>query len=48
MNAGQLRLEVERILGGKRVHGVNRYDGEPISPAEIVARAQELAKETAK
>ncbi len=47
MNAGQLSLEVERILGGARVHGIHRYDGEPITPAEIAARAEALAQEKA-
>ena len=45
MNAGQMSLEVERILGGERVHGIHRYDGEPITPAQIAARAKELAKD---
>jgi len=45
MNAGQLSLEVERILGGKRVEGIHRFNGEPITPAEIAARAETLAKE---
>jgi 2-oxoglutarate ferredoxin oxidoreductase subunit alpha len=48
MNAGQLRLEVERILGGKRVEGLHRYDGEPISPEEIAARVEALSKESKK
>ncbi len=48
MNAGQLALEVERVLGGKRVERLCRYDGEPIAPAEIAARIEALAKETAK
>ncbi len=47
MNAGQLRLEVERVLRGARVEGIHRINGEPISPAEIAARAQALAKEAA-
>lgn len=47
MNAGQLSLEVERILGAKRVHAIHRYNGEPIAPAEIAARAALLAKEAA-
>ncbi|MBE0624942.1 MAG: 2-oxoacid:acceptor oxidoreductase subunit alpha [Burkholderiales bacterium] len=47
MNAGQLELEVQRILGGKRVYAMHRYDGEPITPADIAARAQALAQETA-
>ncbi|MBI5908924.1 MAG: 2-oxoacid:acceptor oxidoreductase subunit alpha [Betaproteobacteria bacterium] len=46
MNAGQLSLEVERILGGKRVDAIHRYNGEPITPAEIAACAEALAKET--
>jgi 2-oxoglutarate ferredoxin oxidoreductase subunit alpha len=45
MNAGQLSLEVERILGGKRVDAIHRFNGEPITPAEIAARAETLAKE---
>jgi 2-oxoglutarate ferredoxin oxidoreductase subunit alpha len=45
MNAGQLSLEVERILGGKRVDAIHRYNGEPITPAEIAERAASLAKE---
>ena len=44
MNAGQLSLEVERILGGKRVDAIHRFNGEPITPAEIAARAESLAK----
>ena len=47
LNAGQLRLEVERLLKDRRVEGINRYDGEPIAPAQIAARLQALAKETA-
>jgi 2-oxoglutarate ferredoxin oxidoreductase subunit alpha len=43
LNTGQLRLEVERLLGADRVHGLNRYDGEPITPAQIAARVGELA-----
>jgi len=48
MNAGQLSLEVERILGGKRVNAIHRFNGEPINPAEIAERAEKLAKETRK
>jgi len=44
MNAGQMSLEVERILGGKRVDAIHRYNGEPITPAEIAERAESLAK----
>ena len=45
MNAGQLRLEVERILGSARVQGMHRFNGEPIAPEEIAARVEALAKE---
>jgi 2-oxoglutarate ferredoxin oxidoreductase subunit alpha len=48
MNAGQLSLEVQRILGGKRVDAIHRYDGEAITPTEIAARAEMLAKEKTK
>lgn len=37
MNAGQIVLEVERVLGRERVSGVNRIDGEAITPADILA-----------
>ena len=47
MNAGQLSLEVERILGGKRVDAIHRFNGEPITPAEIAERAVALAEEAA-
>jgi 2-oxoglutarate ferredoxin oxidoreductase subunit alpha len=47
MNAGQLSLEVERVLRGTWVEGIHRYSGEPISPAEIAGRAEALAKEAA-
>jgi 2-oxoglutarate ferredoxin oxidoreductase subunit alpha len=45
LNLGQLRREVERLLGGKRVEGINLISGEPIGPAEIAARASKLASE---
>ena len=45
MNAGQLRLEVERVLRATPVAGLNRIDGEPIAPAQIEARAVALAGE---
>jgi 2-oxoglutarate ferredoxin oxidoreductase subunit alpha len=41
MNAGQLALEVERLTPTK-VSRLNRLDGEPISPAEIIHAAKEL------
>ncbi len=43
MNAGQLALEVERIVGPKRVARLNRIDGEPITPNDIVRRVREIA-----
>ncbi|MBK9609146.1 MAG: 2-oxoacid:acceptor oxidoreductase subunit alpha [Betaproteobacteria bacterium] len=45
MNAGQLSLEVGRILGGKRVEAIHRFNGEPITPAEIAQRVETLARE---
>ncbi len=45
MNTGQLRLEVERLLGGVRVDGLNLISGEPIAPTQIAARVAALAKE---
>lgn len=37
MNRGQLRLEIERVVQGRaRVRGVNRADGELITPQEIL------------
>jgi len=47
MNAGQLVLEVERVLRGTRVVGLNRYDGEPIGPTQIATRIEQLAQEVA-
>ncbi len=46
MNHGQMVLEVERILRPTRVEGLQRFDGEPIAPAQIVERARELAEKT--
>jgi 2-oxoglutarate ferredoxin oxidoreductase subunit alpha len=44
MNAGQLSLEIERLCAGNpRVRSLNRIDGEPIAPAEILKMIQELA-----
>jgi len=44
MNTGQLRLVVERVLGGMRVEGLHLFSGEAITPGEIAARAAELAR----
>lgn len=42
MNRGQIRLEVERVVAGRaRVLGVNRFDGEMISPAQILSAIEE-------
>jgi 2-oxoglutarate ferredoxin oxidoreductase subunit alpha len=43
MNMGQLIYEVERVVGGRSaVAGVNRYDGEMITPGQIFAKIEEL------
>ena len=43
MNAGQLAVEIERILrDGTPVISQGKIDGQPITPDEIVARAKEL------
>jgi 2-oxoglutarate ferredoxin oxidoreductase subunit alpha len=44
MNAGQLSLEVKRILGDRQVDAIHRFNGEPITPAEIAERAESLVK----
>jgi len=46
MNAGQLSLEVQRILGHMhgQVDAIHRFNGEPITPAEIAERAESLAR----
>lgn len=36
MNLGQMSLEVERCAPGIEVKGINRVDGEPINPAQIL------------
>lgn len=43
MNAGQLCYEVERICGPETVARLNRFDGEAISPVEILAKIEEIA-----
>jgi 2-oxoglutarate ferredoxin oxidoreductase subunit alpha len=43
MNMGQLIGEVERAAKGRcEVVGYSRVDGEPIAPAEIVAKIEEV------
>lgn len=43
MNAGQLNLELERHCTTRtQVVPINRFDGEPIAPAEIVNKLKEL------
>jgi 2-oxoglutarate ferredoxin oxidoreductase subunit alpha len=44
LNAGQLSREVTRALSGARVEGLGRFNGEPIAPMEIAARATALAR----
>ncbi|HML08491.1 MAG TPA: 2-oxoacid:acceptor oxidoreductase subunit alpha [Xanthobacteraceae bacterium] len=46
MNAGQLRLVVERVLSGTPVEGLHLFSGEAIAPAEIAAQAAALARRT--
>jgi 2-oxoglutarate ferredoxin oxidoreductase subunit alpha len=41
MNVGQLALEVERVVGRRKVRRVNRADGEMIQPVEILAAIEE-------
>ena len=45
MNAGQLVLEVERVLRAVKIERLNRYDGEPITPQQVAARLEALARE---
>jgi 2-oxoglutarate/2-oxoacid ferredoxin oxidoreductase subunit alpha len=40
LNLGQYRLEVERLLPGTRVAGLNRIDGEMITPEQVLAAAR--------
>lgn len=45
MNAGQLGMEVERVVGGKaKVDGLYVIDGEIMTPQEIIDQWQEVAK----
>lgn len=44
LNAGQVRLEVERLCAGStEVHGLHRLDGETITPAQILVDIERLA-----
>jgi 2-oxoglutarate ferredoxin oxidoreductase subunit alpha len=46
MNAGQLIAEVERHAGDHcRVVGLNRIDGEAITPSQILQQIEELAND---
>lgn len=40
LNLGQYRLEVERLLPGKKVVGLNRVDGEMITPEQVLEAAR--------
>lgn len=42
MNMGQIIGEVQRILPGREVTGVHRFDGEPLTPAEIAGGVRGL------
>ncbi len=42
MNMGQLALEVERVVGKRKVRRVNKVDGSMITPAEILKAIEEV------
>ena len=45
MNAGQLVLEIERLSSDAcHVAGLNKIDGEPIVPEEIIAKLEEFSR----
>jgi 2-oxoglutarate/2-oxoacid ferredoxin oxidoreductase subunit alpha len=44
MNTGQLRLVVERVLGGMPVEGIHLFSGEAITPVDIATHAAALAR----
>jgi 2-oxoglutarate ferredoxin oxidoreductase subunit alpha len=49
LNAGQLRLEVERILGGKvPIASLRQINGNPLDPADIASRILALAQPQAR
>jgi 2-oxoglutarate ferredoxin oxidoreductase subunit alpha len=41
LNLGDYRREIERIAGSRRVIGLNRVDGELISPDQVIAAVAE-------
>ena len=44
MNLGQMIHEVQRCIDGRaKVAGVNRVDGDPITPEDILAKIREVA-----
>lgn len=42
LNVGQLVQEVERVLKDKEITGLNRFDGELLTPQDIIAKAKEV------
>jgi 2-oxoglutarate ferredoxin oxidoreductase subunit alpha len=45
MNAGQLILEIERLCpDAVTVSGINRFDGEPINPGEVLEKIKEISQ----
>jgi len=42
LNLGEYRHEIERIAGDRRVVGLNRVDGELISPEQILSAIADL------
>ena len=42
LNLGQMILEVERCSPGVKMVGINRVDGDPIKPAQIIAEIEKI------
>ena len=43
MNLGQMIIEVDRIAQGRCIiDGVNRVDGDPLNPGQIMAKVKEV------
>ncbi len=44
MNLGQMAGEVQRAIGGRaRVVGINRVDGDPITPSQVREKIREVS-----
>jgi 2-oxoglutarate ferredoxin oxidoreductase subunit alpha len=44
MNQGQLIHEIQKLVKNKPVYGINRYDGDLITPMEIINKIREVRK----